>query len=176
MLLNGIFPSITTQFYPDGNVYFKKIEHNVERYSKTPAAGLVALGSTGEAVVLSDDERREGIEGRAGSYCAEQGLDRGHWHRVGCRNFTAHRVCGWAWIRRGLVGTPHFYKRAMQPANLLAFYRTVADLSPLPVLIYNVPPFTGYDMPAELVWNPRGIRTLSGSRNRAATWKKYVAW
>ena len=50
-----------------------------------------------------------------------------------------------------LVRTPHFYKRAMQPANLLAFYRTVADRSPLPVLIYNVPPFTGYDMPAELI-------------------------
>ena len=56
MLLNGIFPPITTPFYPDGNVYFKKIEHNVERYSKTPAAGLVVLGSTGEAVMLSDDE------------------------------------------------------------------------------------------------------------------------
>ena len=41
MLLNGIFPPITTPFYPDGNVYFKKIEHNVERYSKTPVAGLV---------------------------------------------------------------------------------------------------------------------------------------
>ena len=42
-------------------------------------------------------------------------------------------------------------RKMMQPANLLAFYRTVADRSPLPVLIYNVPPFTGYDMPAELV-------------------------
>src|SRR6202163_90796 len=59
MLLNGIFPPITTPVYPDGNVYYKKIEHNVERYSKTPAAGLVVLGSTGEAVMLSDDERRE---------------------------------------------------------------------------------------------------------------------
>ena len=39
----------------------------------------------------------------------------------------------------------------MQPANLLAFYRTVADRSPLPVLIYNVPGFTGYDIPAEVV-------------------------
>ena len=59
MLLHGIFPPLTTPFYPDGNVYFKKIEHNVERYSKTPVAGLVILGSTGEAVMLSDDERRE---------------------------------------------------------------------------------------------------------------------
>ena len=38
MLLQGIFPPITTPFYPDGNIYFKKLEHNVERYSKTPVA------------------------------------------------------------------------------------------------------------------------------------------
>src|SRR5882672_7860373 len=59
MLLHGIFPPITTPFYPDGNVYYKKLEHNVERYSKTPVAGIVALGSTGESVMLSDEERRE---------------------------------------------------------------------------------------------------------------------
>ena len=59
MLLHGIFPPITTPFYPDGRVYLKKLEHNVDRYSKTPVAGVVALGSTGEAVMLSDEERRE---------------------------------------------------------------------------------------------------------------------
>ena len=47
MLLHGIFPPITTPFYADGNVYFKKLEANVERYSKTPVAGIVVLGSTG---------------------------------------------------------------------------------------------------------------------------------
>ena len=50
-----------------------------------------------------------------------------------------------------LVRTPFYYKKQMQPANMLAFYRTVADCSPLPVLIYSVPPFTGYDMPVELI-------------------------
>src|SRR5437660_11046986 len=59
MLLHGIFPPITTPFYPDGNVYFKKLESNVERYSKTPVAGIVVLGSTGEAIMLSDQERRD---------------------------------------------------------------------------------------------------------------------
>ena len=59
MLLHGIFPPVTTPFYPDGNVYFKKLEANVERYSKTPVAGIVVLGSTGEAILLSDEERRE---------------------------------------------------------------------------------------------------------------------
>ena len=50
-----------------------------------------------------------------------------------------------------IVRTPHYYKKQMLPANLLAFYRTVADRSPLPIIIYNFPEATGYDMPAELV-------------------------
>src|SRR6185312_2787220 len=50
-----------------------------------------------------------------------------------------------------LVRTPHFYRPQMQPANLLTFYRTVADRSPIPILIYSVPVFTKYDMASELV-------------------------
>src|SRR5215813_15431470 len=59
MLLHGIIPPVTTPFYPDGRVYHKKLEHNVERYSKTPVAGIVVLGSTGEAIMLSDQEQRD---------------------------------------------------------------------------------------------------------------------
>src|SRR5438445_13895315 len=67
-----------------------------------------------------------------------------------------------------MVRTPHYYKKQMLPANLLAFYRTVADRSPLPVIIYNFPQATGYDMPAELVIelaehpNLIGIKESSG--------------
>jgi dihydrodipicolinate synthase/N-acetylneuraminate lyase len=67
-----------------------------------------------------------------------------------------------------MVRTPHFYRKQMQASNLLAFYRTVADRSPLPVMIYNVPPFTAYDIPAELVIelaehpNVIGIKESSG--------------
>ncbi len=67
-----------------------------------------------------------------------------------------------------MVRTPHYYKKQMQPANILAFYRTVADRSPLPVMIYNFPQATGYDIPAELVIelaehpNLIGIKESSG--------------
>src|ERR1700745_1157597 len=67
MLLQGIFPPITTPFYPDGNVYYKKLEANVERYSRTPVAGMVVLGSTGEAILLSDEERREVLKTARGA-------------------------------------------------------------------------------------------------------------
>ena len=63
-----------------------------------------------------------------------------------------------------LVRTPHFYKKVMHPANMLAFYRTVADRSPLPVMIYNVPPFTGYDIPAEVVIELAGHPNIIGMK------------
>src|ERR1700681_4693452 len=151
MLLNGIFPPITTPFYPDGNVYFKKIEHNVERYSKTPAAGLVVLGSTGEAVMLSDDERREVLKVARQAAAPNKVLIAGTGIESAIETLRLTDYAAELGYDAALVPTPHFYKRAMQPANLLAFYRTVADRSPLPVLIYNVPPFTGYDIPAETV-------------------------
>lgn len=151
MLLHGIFPPITTPFYPDGHVYLKKLEHNVERYSKTPVAGIAVLGSTGEAISLSDDERREILK-TARTCCAP--------HKVliagtGAESaFETLRLTEYAaalGYDAALVRTPFFYKPQLKPANILAFYRTVADHSPIPVLIYSVPVFTGYDMPPELV-------------------------
>ena len=151
MLLQGIFPPITTPFYPDGRVYLKKLEHNVERYSKTPVAGIVVLGSTGEAMLLSDEERRE-VLSTARAACAP--------HKVliagtGCESaLETLRLTDYAaalGYDAALVRTPHFYRPQMKPANLLAFYRTVADRSPIPVLIYSVPAFTNYDMPPDLV-------------------------
>ena len=62
MFLHGIFPPITTPFYPDGKIYHRKLEQNVEHYSRGPVAGIVVLGSTGEAILLSDDERREALK------------------------------------------------------------------------------------------------------------------
>jgi 4-hydroxy-2-oxoglutarate aldolase len=151
MLLHGIFPPITTPFYPDGTVYFKKLEHNVERYSKTPVAGIVVLGSTGESVMLSDQERRDVLKTVRESAAPHKVLIAGTGIESAIETLKLTEHAAELGYDVALVRTPHFYKKQLQPANILAFYRTVADRSPLPVLIYNVPPFTGYDIPAELV-------------------------
>src|SRR5262249_10592058 len=54
------------------------------------------------------------------------------------------------------------YRPQMQPANILTYYRTVADRSPIPVLIYSVPIFTNYDMPTELVIELADHRNIVG--------------
>ena len=151
MLLHGIFPPITTPFYPDGRVYLKKLEHNVERYSKTPAAGIVVLGSTGEAVMLSDDERREVLKAAREACAPHKVLIAGTGAESAVETLRLTEYAATLGYDVALVRTPHFYRPQMQQANLLAFYRTVADQSPIPVLIYSVPVFTKYDMPAELV-------------------------
>src|SRR5690242_6279221 len=151
MLLHGIFPPITTPFYPDGKVYHKKLEHNLERYSKTPVAGIVVLGSTGEAIMLSDDERREVLKIARESTGASKVLIAGTGAESAVETLKLTEYAAEVGYDVAMIRTPYFYKAQMQPASILAFYRFVADRSPLPVLIYNVPPFTQYDIPAELV-------------------------
>jgi len=174
MLLQGIFPPITTPFYPDGNVYFKKIESNVERYSRTPVAGIVVLGSTGESIMLSDQERRDVFKAARQSAAPEKVLIAGTGIESAVETLRLTEHAATLGYDLAMIRTPHFYRKQMQPANLLAFYRTVADSSALPVLIYNVPPFTAYDMPAELIIelaehsNIVGMKESSGDVNQLA--------
>lgn len=151
MFLSGIFPALTTPFYPDGRVYLRKLEHNVDRYSKTPIAGMVVLGSTGEPVMLSDEERRDVLRVAAEFAAPEKVLVAG----VGAESVTETvKMCEYTasiGFDAALVRTPFFYKPSMKPDVMLTFFRTVADRSPLPVILYNVPAFTAYDLPVELV-------------------------
>ena len=168
MLLHGIFPPITTPFYPDGRVYLKKLEANVERYSKTPVAGIAVLGSTGEAIMLSDDERRQVLKTARESCAPHKVLIAGTGAESALETLHLTDYAADLGYDAALIRTPFFYRSQMQPANLLGFYRTIADRSPLPVIIYNVPPFTNYDMPAEVIIdladhpNIIGIKESSG--------------
>jgi len=151
MFLHGIFPPITTPFYPDGRVYHKKLESNVERYSRTPVAGIVVQGSTGEAILLSDEERRDVLKTAIAAAAPNKVMIAGTGIESAVETL---RLCDYAaelGYDAAMVRTPHYYKKQMHPANMLAFYRTVADQSPLPLVIYNFPQATGYDIPTEVV-------------------------
>jgi dihydrodipicolinate synthase/N-acetylneuraminate lyase len=143
-------------------VYLKKLEHNVERYSKTPVAGIVVLGSTGEAIMLSDEERREVLKTAREACAPHKVLIAGTGVESAVETLRLTEYAAELGYDVALVRTPHFYRPQMQPANLLAFYRTVADRSPIPVLIYSVPVFTAYDMPEELVVELAGHPNIIG--------------
>jgi len=172
MLLHGILPPITAPFYPDGSVYFKKLEHNVEQYSKTPVAGIVVLGSTGESIMLSDQERRDVLRCVREHAAPAKVLVAGTGIESAMETLRLTEYAASLGYDVAMVRTPHYYKRQMLPVNLLAFYRTVADRSPLPVIIYNFPQATGYDIPAEVVIDLAEHPNLIGIKESAGVIEK----
>ena len=168
MLLHGIFPPVTTPFYPDGNVYYKKLESNVERCSRTPVAGIVVLGSTGEAIMLSDQERRDVLKVAREATAPNKVLIAGTGIESAIETLRLTEYAAELGYDVAMVRTPHYYKKQMASENILAFYRMVADRSPIPVIVYNFPQATGYDIPAEVMIelgehpNLIGIKESSG--------------
>jgi dihydrodipicolinate synthase/N-acetylneuraminate lyase len=172
MLLTGIFPALTTPFYPDGRLYAKKLEHNVDRYSRTPISGMAVLGSTGEVVMLSEEEQREVLRIVAQVAAAEKVLLAGVAHESAIQTVQLAEYAAKLNYDVALVRTPHYYRPQMKPENLLAYYRFVADQSPLPVLLYSVPPFTAYDLPAEVIAELAQHRNIIGIKESSGIIEK----
>lgn len=162
MLLNGIFPAITTPYYADGRLYLKKLEHNVERYTKGPIAGLVVLGSTGEAILLNCEERRDVLRTAIAAAAPEKVMIAGCSHGSVQGTIEACEYAASLGYDAAIVRTPFFYRAQMTPAAMLNYYRTVADRSPLPVLLYNFPQCTDYDLPVELIADLASHRNIIG--------------
>ena len=172
MLLEGVFPAITTPFYPDARLYLKKLEHNVDRYSRTPVAGLTVLGSTGEAVMLNDEESRQVLRHAREAAAADKVLIAGVARESLTATLELAEYAAGQDYDAVLVRTPSYF--AYSATEMLNYYRALADRSPLPVIVYSIPKYTHYEMPvevvAELAQNPNivGIKDSSGSMERIA--------
>ena len=151
MLLTSILLPIPTPFYPDGEVYYQKLEHNAERYSRSPASGIAVLSSTGGPWLLSGEERRNVLRVAIASAAPEKVMIAGTGLESAVETLRLTEYAAALNYDAACVSVPHLYRRLMGPANTLAFYRFVADRSPLPVLIGNAPSMTGCDIPVELV-------------------------
>src|ERR1700756_677284 len=127
MVLEGIFAAVPTPFYADERVYFRKIEHNMARYSRSLLSGMVVLGSTGEAVELTDAEAREVLRAAAEATTPEKVLIAG----VARESVRATLEMAEAAAQSGydavLVRTPTYYAPLMTTAAVLHYYRSVAD-------------------------------------------------
>ncbi|MDQ1409079.1 MAG: 4-hydroxy-2-oxoglutarate aldolase, partial [Acidobacteriaceae bacterium] len=170
--LAGVYPALTTPFAPDGCVSLEGVKHNIGRYNQTALAGYVVLGSTGESVLLRSKEidgildavKQTAAPGRrllAGSGAESTAETIERTQRAAALGYDA-----------ALVKTPYYYKPAYKPEVLIAHYRRVADESPIPVLLYSVPIFTGLALEApETIalaehQNIIGIKDSSGNVHR----------
>jgi 4-hydroxy-2-oxoglutarate aldolase len=172
MLMEGVFAAITTPFYPDERIYFRKIEANVAHYSRSLLAGMVVLGSTGEAVMLDDSESRDVLKAAAEASAPEKVLVAGVGRESVKATVAMAEVAAELQFDAVLVRAPSYYSANLSAAAMLNYFHSVADRSTLPVVLYNIPKCVPYQLPiemiAELAHHPNiiGIKDSSGSVER----------
>jgi 4-hydroxy-2-oxoglutarate aldolase len=149
--LDGVFPPIPTPFDSRGEVAYRSLVQNLERWNDTDLAGYVVLGSNGEAVYLDDHERLRVLKTCRQTIPSDKLMIAG----TGCEStrgtITLTRQAADAGADAALLVTPHFYGGKMTPDSLVRHFQAVADASPIPILLYNVPKFTHVDMDAQTV-------------------------
>ena len=171
-IFRGAATALLTPFRPDGSIDLPAWDRLLERQLDAGIAALVVCGTTGEAATLTQDERLTLLRRAKQAACGHCPVIMG----VGT-NCTAGSVENAELAAQNgadalLVVTPYYNKGTQ--AGLLAHYTAIADASPLPLVLYNVPSRTGVDLLPEtvraLARHPHiaGIKEACGSISRAA--------
>jgi 4-hydroxy-2-oxoglutarate aldolase len=143
ILRDGIYPPLPTFFDEQDELDLGTLRSHIQRLMETEIAGYVVMGTNGEAVLLTSEERTQIIEAARDvigkntpllAGCGEQST------RATIANCKQAARCG---ADIALVLPPFYFKGRMDSRSLIAHYRVVADNSPLPVVIYNMPASTG---------------------------------
>lgn len=132
-----------TAFDAAGEIDVAAIRENVERWMRTDLTGVLALGSNGEAPLLDDDEADRVIAAARDAMPVGRTLLAGTGRESTRQTIAASRRAAALGADAVLVRTPFFFKGHMTSDALIAHYSAVADASPIPVLLYDMPGVTG---------------------------------
>jgi 4-hydroxy-2-oxoglutarate aldolase len=149
--LHGIFPPIPTPFTTDGEVAYEQLTANLARWNRYDLTGYIVLGSNGEGVYLNEAEKVRVLERARAAIPAGRLLVAG----TGCEStretIALTRQAAQVGADAALVLTPHYYGGKMTPDALVHHFHAVAEGSPIPVLLYNMPLNTHIDMDAATI-------------------------
>lgn len=148
----GIYPPVPTFFDEHEDLDLATLREHLTRLKAAGIANIVALGSNGEAVHLAPDERQQVIAAVRETMGAEAQILAGVGEHSTRATLALSRLAVEAGADVALVLPPHHYRPRMDGLALRAHYLAVADGSPLPVMIYNMPAnAAGIDLDAETV-------------------------
>jgi 4-hydroxy-2-oxoglutarate aldolase len=160
MSLRGVFTPIPTPFSGDA-VDHRALAGNIEKWMRTPLAGLVVLGSTGEAPLLEDDEA-DAVLATARQYIPSgRPMIAGTGRESTAATIAATKRAAGLGADFALVRTPSYFKNVMTSDAFVRHFTAVADASPVPVLLYNVTIYTGVNL------LPKAVERLAGHPNIA---------
>jgi 4-hydroxy-2-oxoglutarate aldolase len=165
----GVFVPISTPFADDESVDYSALAFNVERYAASGVLGYLALGSNGENRSLTEDEKYQVIE------CIIRHKGPGQVVMAGA-TYDAQRDTE-GFLKRaadygadfGLVLSPGYFRKLMTEDVLFRYFSTVADGSPIPLLLYNAPGFCGVTLTPALVARLAAHPNIVGMKDSAAS-------
>ena len=166
-MFTGVYTPIVTPFREDGALDLERMKHNIDLWSQSELDGLLVLGSNGEFPYISREEKIELTK------FVKDNFDRKVLAGTGCHSTTETieltKEIGEIGVDAVLVLPSFYYKGGMTDEVLYAHFHEVADQSPVPVLLYNMPANTGINLSSSLVSrlskheNIVGIKDSSGN-------------
>jgi 4-hydroxy-tetrahydrodipicolinate synthase len=167
--LRGVWVPLITPFDGAGAVDVAAIERLCSEYLAAGVAGIVALGTTGEASSLDADEKRTVIE-TISRVCAEAGS------RVivgtGTNNTrqtiaSTQALEGIPAVVAALVVVPYYVRPS--ESGIVAHTKAVAEASAVPVVVYNIPSRTGRGLGAASLLELARTANIAGVKQAVAT-------
>jgi 4-hydroxy-2-oxoglutarate aldolase len=167
--LKSIVPPLVTPFDESGAVVYADFEGNFEKYLSAGIEGYLVLGSNGEAVYLERDEKLKLIQIARKKVPESMMLLAGTGVESTQATIRLTREAADLGVDGVLIKNPFYFKSLMTSDVYRAHYAAVADASPVPVVLYNVPMFTGISMAGALMTelarhpNIRGVKESAGN-------------
>jgi len=167
--LRGVFTPIPTPFDEDGQVAHDKLEFNLGKWNKTGLSGYIVLGSNGEWVYLNEQEKVAVLKTARQVIPKDKLMIAGTASESTVNTIALTEEAAEIGADAAIIINPSYYKSQMTAPVLANHYRLIADASPIPIMIYNLPPATGIDLSADLLVelsqhpNIIGVKDTSGN-------------
>jgi 4-hydroxy-2-oxoglutarate aldolase len=164
----SIIPPMATPFDERGAIRYDLFERNIEKYLEAGIEGYLVLGSNGESVYLEHSEKLKLIEAARRRVPSSMTLLAGTGLESTQATIDLTKEAADRGVDAVLVKNPFYFKTQMTFDVYMAHYTAVADASPIPIIVYNVPIFTGVPLQSTLVIelskhpNIRGLKDSSG--------------
>ncbi|MEY8339009.1 dihydrodipicolinate synthase family protein [Lachnospiraceae bacterium 62-35] len=149
----GIYAPVPIPFEGGlGPIFREAMKKNMEDiWNPSRLSGIVIMGSNGEFVFLTEQEKREVIQ----LVCQLAASDKKVIAGCGCESTAATielcRCAASAGADSALILNPNYYKKAMKDSVMEEFFVDIADASPIPIILYNMPGNSGINLSPALV-------------------------
>lgn len=170
--IRGVLPPIPTAFDADGNFNETAQRANFKRWLETSLHGFVVLGSNGEYALLNKKEKIRVLEFAREMIPSDRLLIAGTGADSTREAIDLTQHAAEIGADAALIVTPHYYRNQMNAAAWIRHYRALADASPIPILIYNVPALTTVEIEASTVIELAQHPNIKGMKDSSANFAK----